>query len=99
MTTSELRQRVALNPVPDSKTTNEPYPPKKNDALSHPSGRIKYGRVMAFLRALSVGIYFLTGCIVYVRFTQRPTGSISYREGGQEMNRKLQDTQNNRAQS
>ncbi len=73
MTTSELRRRVALNPVevsPNSSSTDT-YPPKKNDALAHPSGRAKYGRVMAFLRALSVGIYFFTGIIVYVHLAIR----------------------------
>ncbi|RYP93585.1 hypothetical protein DL770_000327 [Monosporascus sp. CRB-9-2] len=67
MTTSELRQRVALNHVAEipgkATTAADNHPLKKDKAPSHPSGKAKYGRAMAFLRALSFTIYFITGCL------------------------------------
>jgi lysocardiolipin and lysophospholipid acyltransferase len=71
MSTSELRQRVALNHVPETKnpptatSDTNGYPPRRNEELAHPSGKAKYGRFRALIRAFTFSLYFTAGCLVY----------------------------------
>ncbi|KAI0160088.1 acyltransferase-domain-containing protein [Hypoxylon sp. FL1284] len=64
MTATSLRQRPpAPSKVPDPKSAIDATHPAPDPNAAHPGGKAKYGRFRAYFRALSVLIYFTSGCV------------------------------------
>ncbi|KAI1102535.1 acyltransferase-domain-containing protein [Jackrogersella minutella] len=70
MTTAELRRRPPPSDnAPEPNLTAGVTGPALDPNVAHPAGKAKYGRFRSYLRALSVGIYFASGCLA-VHVTQ-----------------------------
>jgi hypothetical protein len=52
--------------VSESKTADSITNPALDPEVEHPSGKAKYGRFRAFIRACSFGLYFAIGTLTYV---------------------------------
>ncbi|KAH8652073.1 acyltransferase [Xylariales sp. PMI_506] len=64
MATSELRQRPAAKDVPAASLAAGTSGGPPDLKAEHPGGKKKHGQFVAFLRACTFSIYFISGCII-----------------------------------
>ncbi|KAI0847166.1 hypothetical protein F5Y00DRAFT_122111 [Daldinia vernicosa] len=65
MNSAELRHPLLPGDASKPTTAAGISGPILDSSSAHPAGKAKYGRFRAFLRAISVFVYFASGCLTY----------------------------------